>query len=271
VARDELEAASGRAAARPRLVLVTGAKAGEGTTTVAVNLAAAAARAGAKVVLVEADPILGDLTLMLGLPAAPDAMLTHPTTGIRVQVLPPAEDPFELVDARVLTEALAALQTGRTRGGPVDLIVLDAPGTLVRRTGIAGLADRVLITCSARLANVKNARVLVDELGVIASEVVLNRTGRHGLAESKIESLIGAPIVAELPDTGDLEPARFDTVPGILGERTDFVRALGPLVAGIVAGRASSGGRPLPPPSRYIPSAPLPEVELPRPPGAPQG
>ena len=177
VARDELEASSGRAAARPRLVLVTGAKAGEGATTLALNLAAAATRAGAKVVLVEADPLLGDLALMLGLPANADAMLTHPSTGIRVLVLPPADDPFELIDARVLTEALATLQTGRARGGPIDLIVLDATGPLVRRTGVAGLADRVLVTCSARLQNVKNARILIDELGVIASEVVLNRTG----------------------------------------------------------------------------------------------
>jgi hypothetical protein len=60
-------------------------------------------------------------------------------------------------------------------------------------------------------------------------------------------------------------------VPGILGERSDYVRALGPLVTGILAGRPSSGGRPPPPSPRYIPSAPLPEVELPRPPGAPQG
>jgi Mrp family chromosome partitioning ATPase len=271
VARDQAAAESGQAAARPRLVLVTGAKAGEGTTTLAVNLAAAATRAGAKVVLVETDPILGDLTLMLGLPGTVDAMVTHPTTGIRVQVLPTAEDPFEVVDARVLTETIAALQTGRTRGGPVDLVILDAPATVVRRTGVAGLADRVLITCSARLQNVKNARVLVDELGVIASEVVLNRTGRHGLAEEKIESLIGAPIVAELPDTGDLEPARFDTVPGILGERSDYVRALASLVTGILAGRASTGGRRPPAAPRYLPSAPLPDAELPRPPGAPQG
>ena len=93
IAHDEVEASSGRAAAQPRLVLVTGAKAGEGATSVAVNLAAAATRAGPKVVLVEADPILGDLTLMLGLPAATDTLVTHPTTGIRVQVLPPGGVP----------------------------------------------------------------------------------------------------------------------------------------------------------------------------------
>jgi Mrp family chromosome partitioning ATPase len=271
VARDDAAATSGQAAARPRLVLVTGAKAGEGTTTLAVNLAAAATRAGARVVLVEADPILGDLALMLGLPAVVDALVTHPTTGIRLQVLPPAEDPFDLVDARVLTETLAALQTGRTRGGPVDLVILDAPATVVRRTGVAALADRVLVTCTARLPNVKNARVLVDELGVIASEVVLNRTGRQGLAEEKIEDLIGAPVVAELPDSRDLEPARFDTVAGILGERSAYARALGSLVSGVLAGRASTGGRRPPPPPRYLPSAPLPDQELPRPPGAPQG
>lgn len=52
---------------RPRLVVVTGGKGGVGTTTVAVNLAVAAARAGRPTILVDADPGGGDVAMLCGL------------------------------------------------------------------------------------------------------------------------------------------------------------------------------------------------------------
>ena len=55
------------AGARPRLVVVAGGKGGVGTTTVAVNLAVALARAGRRTVLVDADPDGGDVAMLCGL------------------------------------------------------------------------------------------------------------------------------------------------------------------------------------------------------------
>lgn len=53
---------------RPRTVLITGGKGGVGTTTMAVNLAAACARAGQRnVCLIDADPQGGDVALLCGL------------------------------------------------------------------------------------------------------------------------------------------------------------------------------------------------------------
>jgi flagellar biosynthesis protein FlhG len=50
-----------------RLVVVSGGKGGVGTTTVAVNLAAALSQAGRPCVLVDANPVAADATLMCGL------------------------------------------------------------------------------------------------------------------------------------------------------------------------------------------------------------
>jgi flagellar biosynthesis protein FlhG len=54
------------AAERPAIVQVTGGKGGVGTTTVAVNLAAALAARGKRTVLVDADPRGGNVALLCG-------------------------------------------------------------------------------------------------------------------------------------------------------------------------------------------------------------
>jgi len=54
-------------AGRPRLVLLCGGKGGVGTTSVAVNLAVAAARRGLPAVLIDADPRGGDVAILCGL------------------------------------------------------------------------------------------------------------------------------------------------------------------------------------------------------------
>ncbi|MBN2477121.1 MAG: P-loop NTPase [Pirellulales bacterium] len=52
---------------QPTLVMLTGAKGGVGTTTIAVNLAIAAERKGLRTVLVDADEDGGDVALLCGL------------------------------------------------------------------------------------------------------------------------------------------------------------------------------------------------------------
>jgi flagellar biosynthesis protein FlhG len=60
------ETASGRCG-RPALVVVAGGKGGVGTTTVAIGLAATAAKAGRRTLLVDADSRGGDLAMLCGI------------------------------------------------------------------------------------------------------------------------------------------------------------------------------------------------------------
>jgi Mrp family chromosome partitioning ATPase len=227
--------AAGARATRPRLVVVTAAKAGEGATTVAVNLAAAAARTGSRVVLVEADPVFGDAAMMLGLSIEAEGMSTHGPTGMRFLVAPTPPQPFDPVDDRELADAIGAITAGDSPRQSADVVVVDAPAHLVHRTGLAGLADDVYIVCTERLSAVKNARVLIDALPPVAVGVVLNRVGRSGLPAETLEHLLGAAIAAQLPETDDLVPERFDTVVGLLPERSAYVRALDPVAARVAA------------------------------------
>jgi len=65
--RDCAAADDSDAESRPRLTVVASGKGGVGTTTVAVNLAVAAARAGRQTVLVDADQHGGDVATLCGL------------------------------------------------------------------------------------------------------------------------------------------------------------------------------------------------------------
>jgi Mrp family chromosome partitioning ATPase len=233
-ARGALEDGTDSHRGRPRLVVVTAAKAGEGATTVAINLAAAAARAGARTVIIDGDPVFGDAALMLGLPIAATGTRTHAETGLRLIVTPAPERPFDPTDDADLGEAIGAVTAGTSPRTAADLVIVDAPAPLVQRTGLAAVADQVLIVCAARLSGVKNARVLIDALPVVPLGVVLNRADHSRLPEQTVAQMLGADVVAELPLTDDLEPRRFDTVPGLVPERSAYARSLGTLAAAIL-------------------------------------
>jgi len=224
----------GGALTRPRLVVVTGAKAGEGATTVAINLAAAMARTGVRVVVVEADPVFGDVAMMLGLPVHAVGMVTHAATGMRLLMAPAPDRPFDPADDDEMIAGLGAFTAGSSPRNAADVIIVDAPAAFVHRTGLASLADQVVVVCSARLSSVKNARVLIDTLPVVPLGVVLNRVDHARLPEQTVAKMLGADVLAELPLTDDLEPSRFDTVPGLVPERSAFARALDSVVAALV-------------------------------------
>ena len=234
IARAAVEDAAGGPRLRPRLVVVTGAKAGEGATTVAINLAAAAARAGRRAVIVEGDPVFGDAAMMLGVPITAVGMRTHAETGVRLQVVPAPERPFDPPDDDELAHAIGEIRSGSSHHNAADLVLVDAPAPLVHRTGLAALADQVIVVCAARLSSVKNARMLIDAFPVVPIGVVLNRVDHRRLPEEKMEKLLGADVLAELPYTDDLEPGRFDTVPGLVPERSAYARALAALIPALL-------------------------------------
>ena len=120
--------AAGRGRPRARLLVVTEAKDGEGASTVAVNLAGGLARRGFHVVLVDGDPVFGDLALMLGLPNDVAGLVTHQETGIRLLVAPGSQDPFGPREDQGLADDLATITLGSAGGSPVDVVIVDSAG-----------------------------------------------------------------------------------------------------------------------------------------------
>lgn len=150
-----------------RAIVVTSAQPGEGKSTVAANLAVVTARAGERVILVDADlrrPILHDL---FGLPPAPglsDLYLAGPNSDIesaariaaslRQTVVPnlrllaagqDAPNPAELLASARTAALLAALRE------QADVIIVDTPaiGLLADAVILASHADGAILVVRA--------------------------------------------------------------------------------------------------------------------------
>jgi Mrp family chromosome partitioning ATPase/capsular polysaccharide biosynthesis protein len=148
---------------RPQLILVTSARSGEGKTTVAVNLAAAVAEGGQRVLVLDCDFRRPDAHRFLDVPDGPGLSdLIH--AGEDAQQLlalsrPTALDGIRLVTAGTMVDQPPALPT-RIAGllaearGLADIVIVDSPPMLLGNDAmdLMPYVDTVLVACrSGRL------------------------------------------------------------------------------------------------------------------------
>jgi receptor protein-tyrosine kinase len=158
--------------ARNRIVLVTSALPREGKSFIALNLAASMANAGARVVLVDADPARGSISDTLGVTDAPGlrglaaapqerpATLLLPTAigsllvlpyGMPAQGLPPSP-------------AMARAVTGLAQALPDHVLVLDTPPSLSTSdaSALCGLAGQVVMVVDAESTHREEVEAALD-------------------------------------------------------------------------------------------------------------
>jgi len=177
-----------------KTLIITSCRLGEGKTTTACNLAVMLARAGQKVILVDADlrrPSVhtffnmdNQCGLTTGLFAAPAAVegLLHagPSENLRILTsgpLPP--NPSELLSSKRMSRLIIELRD------LADIVVFDTPPTVsVADTSVlAARVDAVLLVVDAGRTRASTLRFTVDVLGrsrVRLLGAVLNKVKRHG-------------------------------------------------------------------------------------------
>jgi MinD-like ATPase involved in chromosome partitioning or flagellar assembly len=185
---------------------------------VAVNLAAAIAdRTGRPTALLDAHGALGDIPLLLGIPASTDHDLddfaidattvtrftTHdPDTGVAVVVPPTGGSGFRRPTAVQLVELLVALEPS------TDVVVVDAPLDLVVDGHLAPLAAATVLVTTTRLVHLKNVLVAADLLDRADSiRLVVNEPaeGHRPGDRHSIERAVGLPVTVALPFDEDLD------------------------------------------------------------------
>ena len=247
-------------ARRATVFAVHGARGGAGVTFVATHLAAAFARRESDCVLIDADPLYGDVASALGAPAEgvhtladllplggevsaehlSDALWAHPD-GFRV-LLPPAPEEAVAVrsdDVRAVAGAAAS---------SADVVVLHLPRALdaLARAGLAS-ADRMIEVLSLDVLSFKAATRALDALGTDAMRdrvgFVVNRAARGEITAGDVKRVFGAEPLAAIPldrtvpraqDHGRLLPRRgrigrvFDRLAGRLADAEATEAAAGP-------------------------------------------
>jgi len=199
-----------------QIVAVFSPKGGVGRTTVAVNLAVAAAtELGKKVVLVDGSFQFGDVGVLLNLnpknksiaDLAPeldqaghevesiDTFVINHSAGIRVLLAPPSPEMAELIKPDGVKRVLEALRMTH------DLVVVDCTAFFNDTTlAILDAADTILTMLSLEITSIKNMRLFLevaDQLGYEGGKVrlVLNRADSAlGIKVTDVEHSIGRKV-----------------------------------------------------------------------------
>jgi pilus assembly protein CpaE len=197
-----------------RIVAVFSPKGGVGRTTVAVNMAVAAATdLGQKVVLVDASFQFGDVGVLLNLnpknksfadlipelesgePESLETFVIQHSAGIRVLLAPPSPETAELITPDAIRKVLEALRREN------DLVVVDCTASFNDTTlAILDLADVILTMLSLEITSIKNMRLFLEvaeQLGYEEGKVrlVLNRADSTlGIRVADVEHSIGRKV-----------------------------------------------------------------------------
>ncbi|MEW6225142.1 MAG: response regulator [Chloroflexota bacterium] len=195
-----------------RVVAVFGPKGGVGRTTLAVNLAVAAAtELGQRTCLVDASFQFGDVGVLLNLNPknksiadllpeleaggeleSIDTFVINHSAGIRVLLAPPSPEMAELITPASAKRMIEALRMTH------DLVVVDCMASFNDTTlAILDLADTVLTMLSLEITSIKNIRLFLevaDQLGYEQDKIrlVLNRADSSlGIRVADVEHSIG--------------------------------------------------------------------------------
>jgi len=162
------------AAGSGRVVLVTGARAGEGRTCVASNLAAALARAGAEVLLVDADlrhPALSDVfgvddqpgltDILAGTASLSDVIASTQVPRLRLVTAGGHTDrPADTFELSRLNRAFESMTAA------ADIVVVDSGPVLAVSDPIAlaFASDIVMVVADVRRTSRADVRAVADEI-----------------------------------------------------------------------------------------------------------
>ena len=197
-----------------QIVAIFSPKGGVGRTTIAVNMAVAAAtELGQTVVLVDGSFQFGDVGVLLNLdpknksiadlvpeleagqPESLDTFVINHSSGVRVLLAPPSPEMAELITPTVVKRVLEALRKDH------DLVIVDCTSWFNETTlAILDAADTVLTILSLEITSIKNMRLFLevaDQLGYEQNKVklVLNRAEPSlGIRVADVENSIGRKV-----------------------------------------------------------------------------
>ncbi len=234
-----------------KVITVTGARGGAGATFLATHLADACARLGSRSLLIDVDPVFGEVAFALGAHRDPEArtarelvpmideltpahveevLWSHPR-GFRVllggQGLHPSHHPGLLAAA----------------GGLADTVIVHAPRSLLLDSpGLLAITDRLLCVLLLDVMSFQCGKRLLDGLEAMPAPkagLVVNRASRAELVPGDVVRVFGREALAMVPE--DRAVAAAQDRGRLLSPRSRPLRVITGLAETLVSGNAPAG------------------------------
>ena len=195
-----------------RVIVIASGKGGTGKTTITANIGIALAKAGKKVLLVDADVAMANLSLILGMQSSPitlhdvllgesqvhDAIYDGPN-GIHFIPSGLSLDNYKRVDSERLGGIIASIQD------QYDFILLDAAAGIEKNvlSALSAAQETLLVTMptSPAIADALKTKIVAQRLGSKVIGVVINfvMEEKGEISKSECSSILELPVYGAVP------------------------------------------------------------------------
>lgn len=188
-------------------------KGGSGKTTVAVNLGVAMARLGRNVVILDADVMMANVGLMLGLEG--QKVTLHDVLSGEAQIsraIYRAPEGVKVVPGGVVLEGVRKAKLERLKNvveilkKKFEYVLIDVPSGLDRDaiTAMSLATDMVLVVTPdiAALSNAIKTKLIAEKLGVKLLGIIITRAkGKDpDISEDQVAATLELPVLAVIPE-----------------------------------------------------------------------
>ncbi|MFA6268267.1 MAG: cell division ATPase MinD [archaeon] len=195
-----------------RVIAVASGKGGTGKTTITANLGIALSKLGQKVLLIDADVAMANLSLILGMQSSPitlhdvllgeaqphDAIYDGPM-GVRFIPSGLSLDNYKRVDSERLTSIVSQLVE------EYDFILLDVAAGIEKNvlSALSASQETLLVTMptSPAIADALKAKIVAQRLGSKVIGVVINfvMNEKGEITKNEIANMLELPIYGNIP------------------------------------------------------------------------
>ncbi len=210
-----------------RTIVVASGKGGVGKTTIVANLGIALSEFGFKTVVIDADIIMANLEIILGIKNPPTTIMD--VLKDKVPIEKAIYDAFgtKVIPAGITLDGfnegnLDILKAKLSDLFGFDFVIIDAPAgrdaALVMSAG-----EETLIVTTPEVISISDAlkmKILSEKLGAKSIGVVINKRGkkRFEIKNKDIENTLELPVLGSIPRSEIVERSLIEEVPFIVSE-----------------------------------------------------
>jgi septum site-determining protein MinD len=210
-----------------RHIVVASGKGGVGKTTIAANLAVAFASLGKETVILDADIVMANLEIIMGLRNPPVALIDVLMGRLRLpEVIFEGPGGVKIIPAGISLEGFNERNMEMLRASlreipdNVEVLVIDAPAgrdaAMVMDDG-----QEVLVVTTPQVSSVSDAlkmKLLAEKMGAEVTGVIMNMVeGRsRELKVDEVESALDMRVISIIPEEEKVKEALAEEVPFVL-------------------------------------------------------